>query len=662
MRGIGTFPLRYSWNRVTFTVRESRGRFAILVDCENISSTRIDIVLRTVKSFGGEIKSGSLFGDFSSSQQISWLKKNEEILFDKIQASPIVAGKSIVDGTLMIHAMKILPDFESFAIVSSDSDFAPLVLHLQESGKFVVGFGMVNTPSAYTKICNTFVRLDYLSNSVQPTNNAPPYTRINHNNPIGTMSNQDISRAKRTTITALNPINVGWIDLGSVRGQLSQSEETALQITNDAFYRYFKARSRAFDVRTTSNSIFIRKKPVLLIKKNQKAVAFVLSDDQWRAQHTKTVLLQEDLSHHDETFLYLISTIASGADTDGWIQLGKVVRVLSKSDKAALQIPNNSVHKYFKAAADLFDVKCEGSVIYVRVKQLSVVESNTEAVAVVVSNAENNQEIDSADINLSKSLLQLPLQEGASHHDLAFLKVSSIIVAGADTDGWTQISQVGDKLSKSDKTALQMPNKAMSRYFTRAPDVFDVRTEGDAKYVRMKVVSMVEDTAEAVTDIDSADSDFPKSLLQLPLQEEASPHDLAFSKVSSIIVALAGTDGWTQISQVGNQLTQFDKSVLQMPNKAMSTYFTTAPDVFDVRTEGHVKYVRMKAISMVEDNAEAITDIGTAVSNLSKSLLQLPLQEGASHHNVAFSKVSPIIVAGADTDGWNNPTSRRQSF
>ena len=167
-----------------------------------------------------------------------------------------------------------------------------------------------------------------------------------------------------------------------------------MQITNDAFYRYFKARSRAFDVRTTSNSIFIRKKPVLLIKKNQKAVAFVLSDDQWRAQHTKTVLLQEDLSHHDETFLYLISTIASGADTDGWIQLGKVVRVLSKSDKAALQIPNNSVHKYFKAAADLFDVKCEGSVIYVRVKQLSVVESNTEAVAVVVSNAENNQEID----------------------------------------------------------------------------------------------------------------------------------------------------------------------------------------------------------------------------------------------------------------------------
>ena len=84
--------------------------------------------------------------------------------------------------------------------------------------------------------------------------------------------------------------------------------------------------------------------------------------------------------------------------------------------------------------------------------------------------------------------------------------------------------------------------------------------------------------------------------------------------------------------------------------------------MFDVRTEGHVKYVRMKAISMVEDNAEAITDIGTAVSNLSKSLLQLPLQEGASHHNVAFSKVSPIIVAGADTDGWNNPTSRRQSF
>ena len=51
--------------------------------------------------------------------------------------------------------------------------------------------------------------------------------------------------------------------------------------------------------------------------------------------------------------------------------------------------------------------------------------------------------------------------------------------------------QVGDKVSESDTSALQMPNKAMSTYFTTAPGVFDVRIEGTVMYVHMKVVSMV---------------------------------------------------------------------------------------------------------------------------------------------------------------------------
>lgn len=54
-----------------------------------------------------------------------------------------------------------------FCIVSSDSDFTPLVLRLRESGKFVIGVGKHKTPEAFTESCDKFIYYDNASETVQ---------------------------------------------------------------------------------------------------------------------------------------------------------------------------------------------------------------------------------------------------------------------------------------------------------------------------------------------------------------------------------------------------------------------------------------------------------------------------------------------------------------
>ena len=50
-----------------------------------------------------------------------------------------------------------------FCIVSSDSDFTPLVLRLRESGKYVIGVGKHKTPEAFTESCDKFIYYDNAS-------------------------------------------------------------------------------------------------------------------------------------------------------------------------------------------------------------------------------------------------------------------------------------------------------------------------------------------------------------------------------------------------------------------------------------------------------------------------------------------------------------------
>ena len=51
-------------------------------------------------------------------------------------------------------------DFDAFALMSSDSDFTPLVMRLRSANKQVYGFGKSLAPTAFKRACSVFFYVD----------------------------------------------------------------------------------------------------------------------------------------------------------------------------------------------------------------------------------------------------------------------------------------------------------------------------------------------------------------------------------------------------------------------------------------------------------------------------------------------------------------------
>ena len=158
----------YPWSSQCRTVGSavrsvSGGKFAVLVDCDNIPYSKINVVFDTIRSLGGTAIDRRLYGhNFASGQLKGWNKAAAHWLFTKVETPRYVKGKNLNDFLLTIDAMELMShqDVNCFAIVSSDSDFIPLAARLRASGKSVIGFGMQQTPESFIKACNSFTKLD----------------------------------------------------------------------------------------------------------------------------------------------------------------------------------------------------------------------------------------------------------------------------------------------------------------------------------------------------------------------------------------------------------------------------------------------------------------------------------------------------------------------
>jgi uncharacterized LabA/DUF88 family protein len=75
-------------------------------------------------------------------------------------------GKNATDSAMIIDAMDLLysKSIDAFALMTSDSDFTPLVMRILESGLPVYGFGEKKTPQPFVDACSTFI---YTENLIQ---------------------------------------------------------------------------------------------------------------------------------------------------------------------------------------------------------------------------------------------------------------------------------------------------------------------------------------------------------------------------------------------------------------------------------------------------------------------------------------------------------------
>ena len=136
-------------------------KIAILIDADNTQLQKLDAIMTEI-STRGRIVVKRAYGNWKKRNLNKWENELKRLGIKAEQQFDYVSGKNATDMALVIDAMDLLSSnaFDSFVIVSSDSDFTPLAIRLHESGANIVGIGVQTTPESFRNACDDFLFLE----------------------------------------------------------------------------------------------------------------------------------------------------------------------------------------------------------------------------------------------------------------------------------------------------------------------------------------------------------------------------------------------------------------------------------------------------------------------------------------------------------------------
>ena len=137
---------------------KKENKIALLIDCDNVSSKSIDGVINELAKYG-VVNIRKAYGNWKSTQLKGWEEKLHPYAIIPVQQFAYTTGKNATDAAMIIDAMDILysQQIDGFALMTSDSDFTPLVMRILANGLKVYGFGEKKTPSPFIDACSQFI-------------------------------------------------------------------------------------------------------------------------------------------------------------------------------------------------------------------------------------------------------------------------------------------------------------------------------------------------------------------------------------------------------------------------------------------------------------------------------------------------------------------------
>ena len=203
-------------------------RIALLVDADNSPASKIEAILGELSKYG-TINVRRAYGNWKKAELKAWEEQLHEFAIRPMQQFDYSRGKNASDMAMVIDAMELLytDNPHAFAIVSSDADFTPLVMHLKSKGAVVFGFGQKKSPEPFQRACSTFLFVENLGNeSVQLKNSESPAALV-----IETETLQPVPPGKLRMDTRLVKLlrsavqsaanEEGWAMLGTVGNHIS---------------------------------------------------------------------------------------------------------------------------------------------------------------------------------------------------------------------------------------------------------------------------------------------------------------------------------------------------------------------------------------------------------------------------------------------------------
>lgn len=144
------------------------GNIALLIDADNVSHTALEVVLSQLAELG-TVNIRRAYGNWRKDALKEWAAMAILNGIQPQQQFDVTKGKNATDMMMTIDAMDLLytRQVDGFGIMSSDSDFMPLVTRIRQNGIPVYGFGETKTPVAFKAACTLFTYINAAEPSEQ---------------------------------------------------------------------------------------------------------------------------------------------------------------------------------------------------------------------------------------------------------------------------------------------------------------------------------------------------------------------------------------------------------------------------------------------------------------------------------------------------------------
>ncbi len=153
-------------------MEHSKETIAMLIDADNSPSDKIDFILSEMAKYG-VVNIRRAYGNWKSHSLKGWENKLHDYAIRPIQQFDYTKGKNATDMAMTIDAMDLLysKKLDAFCIVSSDSDFTPLVMRILSEGLNVYGFGQKSAPAPFVNACSTFLYVESFDGGQEKSRN-----------------------------------------------------------------------------------------------------------------------------------------------------------------------------------------------------------------------------------------------------------------------------------------------------------------------------------------------------------------------------------------------------------------------------------------------------------------------------------------------------------
>ena len=196
-------------------------RIALLIDCDNVSHNSIEGVLEELAKYG-MVNVRHAHGDWNSPSLSGWINKLHPHAIRPMQQFAYTKGKNATDSAMIIDAMDLLysKTIDAFALMTSDSDFTPLVLRILESGLPVYGFGEKKTPQPFVDACSPFIFTENLVSTAEDKADSPQQPVKKSKKEL--RKDTTLVKLLRTAVEQTSDDD-GWAELGRVGSYISNN-------------------------------------------------------------------------------------------------------------------------------------------------------------------------------------------------------------------------------------------------------------------------------------------------------------------------------------------------------------------------------------------------------------------------------------------------------